>query len=216
VLGKRRSLSIFRTPSTAQKANIYLAVAGPALALVAVLVGVSGSVTTSAGSARAPHSAAVAATVGLPAVPWLAGTSTRPTVAAEGQPGSGAATQRRQLDALDAIINKQHGHQGRRKRHLTPREIARQMLRKFHWSRHQFRYLNLLWNRESGWDVHASNPYSGAYGIPQAVPGGKMASAGRDWWSSARTQIRWGLRYIKREYGSPERAWDHEVATGWY
>jgi resuscitation-promoting factor RpfB len=64
--------------------------------------------------------------------------------------------------------------------------------------------------------VYAQNPYSGAYGIPQALPGAKMATAGPDWRTSARTQIRWGLRYIRGTYGSPLRAWDHEVAYGWY
>jgi hypothetical protein len=99
---------------------------------------------------------------------------------------------------------------------LTARQIARQMLRSFHWRGWQFRYLNLLWSHESSWNVYAANPYSGAYGIPQAVPGSKMASAGPDWESNARTQIRWGMRYIKDRYGSPHRAWEHELATGWY
>jgi hypothetical protein len=90
------------------------------------------------------------------------------------------------------------------------------MLRQFHWAAWQFRYLNLLWAHESGWNVYASNGYTGAYGIPQAVPGSKMASAGPRWWSSARTQIRWGLRYIKQRYGSPWAAWEHELSTGWY
>lgn len=101
-------------------------------------------------------------------------------------------------------------------RRLTPRQIARRMLRTFHWTQWQFRWLNLLWSHESSWNVHASNPYSGAYGIPQAVPGSKMATAGPNWTSSAWTQIRWGLRYIKGRYGSPYRAWEHELATGWY
>ena len=99
---------------------------------------------------------------------------------------------------------------------LTPRQIARQMLSSFGWSPAQFPYLNRLWNRESGWNVHAENPYSGAYGIPQALPGAKMATAGPNWRSNARTQIRWGLRYIRAIYGSPRRAWAHEVADGWY
>jgi hypothetical protein len=99
---------------------------------------------------------------------------------------------------------------------LTPRQIARQMLPSFGWSQRQFPYLNWLWNRESGWNKFAENPYSGAYGIPQALPGAKMASAGPNWPSNARTQIRWGLRYIRATYGSPRRAWDHEVAYGWY
>jgi hypothetical protein len=90
------------------------------------------------------------------------------------------------------------------------------MLRRFGWSKHQFRYLVWLWERESSWRVHALNPYSGAYGIPQALPGAKMASAGRAWRNCPRVQIRWGLRYIRAVYGSPKRAWEHEVNAGWY
>jgi hypothetical protein len=97
-----------------------------------------------------------------------------------------------------------------------PRQIARRMLSSFGWWPGQFKYLNWLWDQESGWNVYASNPESGAYGIPQAVPGDKMASAGADWESSAATQIRWGLEYISGTYGSPRLAWDHELATGWY
>jgi len=102
-------------------------------------------------------------------------------------------------------------------RHHTPRHIARRMLTRKGWSSdYQFPYLNKLWDRESGWNVYAMNPYSGAYGIPQAVPGSKMSSAGADWPDSARTQIRWGLRYIRGRYNSPRQAWLHEVADGWY
>lgn len=96
------------------------------------------------------------------------------------------------------------------------RSIARATLRSFDWTRRQFKYLNHLWDRESGWNVFAENPFSGAYGIPQALPGSKMAAAGANWRTSARTQIRWGLGYIKGTYGSPRRAWAHELATGWY
>lgn len=102
-------------------------------------------------------------------------------------------------------------------RHRTPRRIARHMLvHRFHWKRWQFRYLNRLWERESHWNRFASNPYSGAYGIPQAVPGSTMASAGPHWRSNARTQILWGLRYIRGRYRTPYRAWSHEAAYGWY
>jgi hypothetical protein len=73
-----------------------------------------------------------------------------------------------------------------------------------------------LWNVESGWNVTAANPSSGAYGIPQALPGSKMASAGADWQTNAATQIRWGLGYIKSVYGSPCAAWGHEQVDGWY
>jgi hypothetical protein len=102
-------------------------------------------------------------------------------------------------------------------RHRTPRQKAWRMLRRKGWSPdYQFPYLDKLWERESGWNVHAENPYSGAYGIPQAVPGSKMASAGPNWQSWAGTQIRWGLRYIRDRYNSPRRAWRHEEADGWY
>jgi hypothetical protein len=92
----------------------------------------------------------------------------------------------------------------------------RQLLHRFHWARWQFKYLYRLWTRESGWNPYARNPGSGAYGIPQAVPAGKMASAGRDWRWNPRTQIRWGLRYIAGRYGSPAAAWRHETVQGWY
>jgi len=90
------------------------------------------------------------------------------------------------------------------------------MLHSYGWRLRQFRYLVQLWNSESSWNVYAQNPYSGAYGIPQAVPGSKMASAGPDWRTDAATQIRWGLGYIKQSYGSPRLAWLHEAADGWY
>ena len=96
------------------------------------------------------------------------------------------------------------------------RHTAQRMLGHYGWGTRQFTPLNKLWTRESGWNKYASNPYSGAYGIPQAVPGGKMASAGPYWRTNATTQIRWGLRYIKSRYGSPARAWAHELAYGWY
>jgi hypothetical protein len=98
----------------------------------------------------------------------------------------------------------------------SPQHIALAMLGSFGWPSSQFGCLQSLWNVESGWDVHASNPSSGAYGIPQALPGSKMASAGPDWQTSAATQIRWGLGYIRSLYGSPCGAWGHEQADGWY
>ena len=73
-----------------------------------------------------------------------------------------------------------------------PQQLAEGMLGSFGWSSSQFSCLQPLWNAESGWNVSASNPSSGAYGIPQALPGSKMASAGPDWQTSAATQIRWG------------------------
>jgi hypothetical protein len=98
----------------------------------------------------------------------------------------------------------------------SPQHIAEAMLGSFGWSSSQFACLDPLWAHESGWSVTAHNASSGAYGIPQALPGSKMASAGPDWQTNATTQIKWGLRYIKGTYGSPCAAYSHEQATGWY
>ena len=98
----------------------------------------------------------------------------------------------------------------------NPQQIAAAMLGSYGWPSSQFGCLVSLWNTESGWNIYASNPSSGAYGIPQALPGSKMASAGPDWESNAATQIRWGLGYIKSLYGSPCGAWSQEQANGWY
>ena len=98
----------------------------------------------------------------------------------------------------------------------SAQQIAEQMLGQFGWSSSQFSCLQPLWNRESGWNPYASNPSTGAYGIPQALPGSKMASAGADWQTNPATQIRWGLMYIQGSYGSPCNAWAHEQADGWY
>lgn len=84
------------------------------------------------------------------------------------------------------------------------------------WSRADFGCLDVLWgSRESGWTTTAGHPRR-AYGIPQAKPGRKMASAGADWLTSAATQIGWGLGYIERRYRGPCAALAHSRATGWY
>lgn len=80
----------------------------------------------------------------------------------------------------------------------------------------QMSCLDNLWTKESGWNHRAQNPSSGAYGIPQALPGDKMASFGDDWRTNPVTQIRWGLSYISNRYGTPCAAWQHSQATGWY
>ena len=76
--------------------------------------------------------------------------------------------------------------------------------------------LDKLWTRESNWTTTSENKSSGAYGIPQALPGDKMAPYGSDWRTNPKPQIEWGLSYIKGRYGSPCSAWDHSQATGWY
>jgi hypothetical protein len=94
--------------------------------------------------------------------------------------------------------------------------IAAQMLASRGFGTDQFDCLVALWNKESGWRVDASNSSSGAYGIPQALPGSKMASSGSDWATNPATQIDWGLGYITSRYGSPCGAWQHSVDNGWY
>ncbi|TDC84652.1 lytic transglycosylase domain-containing protein [Actinomadura sp. 7K507] len=95
--------------------------------------------------------------------------------------------------------------------------IAKGMMPSFGFSGDgQFGCLVKLWDKESGWNSRAKNPSSGAYGIPQALPGSKMASAGSDWETSAKTQIKWGLGYIKDRYGTPCGAWEHSQNVGWY
>jgi hypothetical protein len=98
-----------------------------------------------------------------------------------------------------------HGNQG----------IAARMVAARGWGPADMSALIKLWDRESGWRTSAANP-SGAYGIPQALPGGKMSSAGSDWRTNPATQIAWGLSYIRGVYGSPLAAWAHEMSSGWY
>lgn len=84
------------------------------------------------------------------------------------------------------------------------------------WGSGEFQCLLQLWTRESSWRVNAYNASSGAYGIPQSLPGSKMASSGDDWRTNAATQINWGLNYIDSRYGSPCGAWAHSEAVNWY
>ena len=97
-----------------------------------------------------------------------------------------------------------------------PREIARALLAEFGFSSDQFGCLDSLYMSESGWRVNADNPSSSAYGIPQALPGSKMSTAGADWATNPVTQIRWGLGYIQDRYGSPCSAWGFKQGNGWY
>jgi hypothetical protein len=97
-----------------------------------------------------------------------------------------------------------------------PKSLARALMAKYGMSSSEFDCLDSLWEKESGWDIHADNPTSSAYGIPQALPGSKMATAGPNWENNAETQIRWGLGYIRDRYGSACSAWGHSQANNWY
>lgn len=98
----------------------------------------------------------------------------------------------------------------------TAKAIAYDMVAAQGWGEDQYSCLVALWNRESHWNAAAMNPYSGAYGIPQALPGNKMASAGADWQTNPATQIRWGIGYISARYGTPCGAWEHSERKNWY
>ena len=97
-----------------------------------------------------------------------------------------------------------------------PKAIARVKVAARGWSDSEFQCLVTLWTRESHWDPYAENASSGAYGIPQALPGSKMASAGADWRTNPATQIEWGLGYIAGRYGTPCSALGHSNSVGWY
>lgn len=84
------------------------------------------------------------------------------------------------------------------------------------WPSSEFDCLYALWAKESGWRVNAYNKSSGAYGIPQSLPGSKMATAGADWETNAATQVEWGLGYITGRYSTPCGAWAKSQASGWY
>ena len=119
-----------------------------------------------------------------------------------------AAEAQRQKEAADALarVNTPEG----------AKEFAQSYAAdQYGWGSDQFSCLVSLWTKESGWNYQAYNP-SGATGIPQSLPGSKMATFGDDWQTNAATQIKWGLDYISRGYGTPCSAWGHSQATDWY
>lgn len=99
---------------------------------------------------------------------------------------------------------------------LVYQQYAATVCRSYGWSETDIECLISLWNKESGWNPYAYNASSGAYGIPQALPGSKMASKGSDYQTNYKTQINWGLSYISSRYGNPQNAWNHSQNKGWY
>lgn len=99
----------------------------------------------------------------------------------------------------------------------SARDIARQMMLSIYgWGDDQFTCFDKIITQESGWNVSATNRSSGAYGIPQALPGSKMATAGADWQTNPATQIKWALGYVQGRYSTPCGAWSFKSAHGWY
>lgn len=93
----------------------------------------------------------------------------------------------------------------------SPKDYARSVL-----SAAQYACIDKLFTHESNWDYRATNPTSGAYGIPQALPASKMATAGADWRTNPITQVRWGLSYVQQRYGTPCSAWAFWQNNQWY
>ena len=120
-----------------------------------------------------------------------------------------------------ATVVRRHVHRPASRQHFrraltgSPKTIAHALVLQRGWSEAQFGCLDRLWMRESDWRVTASNP-SGAYGIPQALPGSKMSMMGADWRTNPITQIRWGLYYIAASYGTPCAALEHSYRYNYY
>jgi len=121
-----------------------------------------------------------------------------------------AAEAQRQAEAAAAALAAANTPEGAK---ATARQMAASQ---YGWGDGQFSCLESLWEKESNWNYQAYNAGSGATGIPQSLPGNKMASAGADWQTNAATQIAWGLGYIAGSYGTPCAAWGHSQATDWY
>lgn len=141
--------------------------------------------------------------------------------AAQAAAAQAAATEAARLDAERQAAAERAARDAQRSSILAnaqrdPKAVAALLVAERGWSDSQFGCLVKLWTKESNWRWNADNPSSSAYGIPQALPGSKMASAGSDWRTNPATQIKWGLGYIASRYGSPCSAWSHSVAHNWY
>ena len=191
---------------------------GVAVAATGIAVS-SGIVMNSEGPGDAASAALASSKLGQPQKDDGA-SSTGRQVAADRAVAVSRSDRRTSVDAVKkSALDQDSGGQVTETEDLTsqdPRTIARAMLSEFGFGSEQFSCLDSLYNSESGWNVHADNPSSSAYGIPQALPGSKMASAGSDWENNAATQIRWGLGYIQSRYGSPCGAWSFKQGNNWY
>ena len=98
----------------------------------------------------------------------------------------------------------------------NPQAVAQLLMADYGFDASQFGCLDSLWTGESDWDYTATNPSSGAYGIPQSLPATKMATAGDDWQTNPVTQIKWGLNYIREAYGTPCSANAFKAGNGFY
>ncbi|QWZ08422.1 lytic transglycosylase domain-containing protein [Nocardioides panacis] len=206
----------------ALKKGIRKSVIFSGVAVVATGMAVSSGIAVkSQGSGDSASASLASASVGTAHDSTRTSATSPSTEELAGRTLSASRSDRRtSVDAVKkAVLNQQSGGQVTETEDLTsqdPRTIARAMLPDFGFGSDQFSCLDSLYMGESGWNVHADNPSSSAYGIPQALPGSKMSSAGSDWEDNAATQIRWGLGYIQGRYGSPCGAWSFKQGNGWY
>ncbi len=199
-----------------RRVGLALAATGAALATTGAASGVLPLGTAGIESPQEPSAAELRAAV--PAV----SPATAAALRDRGEPRVSRSDRRPAVDPRKAALLRsetQSGGQASGTEEVAggdPRTIAQVLLPAYGFSSDQFGCLDALWTKESGWDVYADNPTSSAYGIPQSLPGSKMASAGADWATNPATQIRWGLGYIQDSYGSPCSAWAHSQANNWY
>jgi hypothetical protein len=226
--GKHRASKARRAPKAALKTSLTLS----SMAVVATGFAVgSGSLSLGADGGPSPSSVTAAdlgAAAAAAQAPSSTSTQSDPQTAAE---AAAAVAERASLPVTRSdsrakadplkkdTLSLGAGNTMSRSENLAdedPKVIARALLSAYGWGEDQFGCLDSLWTRESNWNPHADNPHSSAYGIPQALPGSKMASAGPDWANNPVTQIKWGLGYIADRYGSPCNAWGHSQSHGFY
>jgi hypothetical protein len=192
---------------------------GVAVAATGIAVS-SGLAFNSGGSGAVASASLSSANVSRPASPEHHGAGRAAVDLGDRNPVASRSDRRTSVDPVKKrALDQASGGQVTQTEDLSkqdPRMIARAMLSDFGFSSDQFSCLNALYVSESGWNVHADNPTSSAYGIPQALPGSKMASAGPDWAENPATQIRWGLNYIRSSYGTPCGAWAFKQIHQWY
>jgi len=167
----------------------------------------------------AASSAAEDASAHAELVAFKAGTPSR--LAAQAAATAAAAAEAARLEAERAAAAERAARDAQRAAALAnaqanPKAAAQALVAQRGWNDAQFQCLVRLWTEESNWNYRATNRSSGAYGIPQSLPGSKMASAGADWRTNPVTQITWGLGYIAGRYGTPCGAWAHSQSYNWY
>ena len=185
------------------------AAAGAALAALAVPLGMVVAPSSAETVASPPEARVAAASATVAAYQAQVGPLTE-VEAMEAAAAAAPSLRTRLSEARDEALQARY----------TPaysRNYAKSHMRKHYgWGEAEYRALVQLWTRESNWDHTATNPTSGAYGIPQSLPASKMASEGKDWRTNPEPQIRWGLRYIRDTYGSPSATVAFWNANGWY